>query len=106
MEDAIQSYEWAVQAYTPASSPLYEAVQHLERIAGEAERGGDHKTARKAYQAIVSGLSVIEHVAQPYSDSLVNASKELERIERAMIQPRDASPGVSGTSASSPVSPN
>ena len=87
MEDAIRSFEWAVQAYTPASSPADEAVQHLEWIAVQAEQSGDHKTARMAYQAIVSGLSVMAHVAQPYTANLQNASKELERIERGMMQP-------------------
>jgi hypothetical protein len=106
VEDAIQSYEWAIQAYTPASSPVHQAVQRLEQIAVDAERRGDHRTARKAYQAIVSGLFVIEHFAQPYSVNLQNASMELERIERAMIQPHGADPSVSGAPATPPVNPN
>ncbi len=105
MEDAIQSYEWAIQAYTPASSSVREAVGRLERIAGDAERKGDHKTARKAYQSIVSGLSVIEHFTQPYSVNLQNASMELERIERAMMQPRMVNPDSAGTPSTQPVSP-
>lgn len=107
MEEAIQSYEWALQAYTPASSANQEAVRRLEWIAGDAERGGDRGTARKAYQAIVSGLSVIEHFAQPYSANLQNASKELERIERAMMQPQAAgAPGPAGASSTSPANPD
>lgn len=107
MAEAIQSYEWAVQAYTPASSSVQEAVQRLERIASEAEQKGDHRTARRAYQAILSGLSVIEHFAQPYSTNLQNASKELERVERAMMQPPAAgAAGPAGAPSASPANPD
>ncbi len=106
IDEAIQSYEWAIQAYTPASSPVREAIHRLELIAGNAERGGDYKTARKAYQAIVSGLSVIEHFAQPYSMNLQDASRDLERIERAMMPPQAVSSDVPGATSIQPVSPN
>ena len=106
MEDAIQSYEWAIQAYTPASSPVQEAVQRLERIARDAEHNGNHQAARKAYQAIVSGLSVIEHFAQPYSVNLQSASMELERIERAIMQPRVVNPNPVESPSTQSASPN
>lgn len=81
IEDAIEQYEWAIQAYTPFNPNTAKALSHLEHLAGQAEKQGNDGLARKAWQAIVSGLTVIKHVTQPYKEDLRVAEEKLTAIE-------------------------
>lgn len=84
--DAIEQYEWAIQAYTPLNPNVEKAISHLEHIAAEAERAGQESMARKAWQAVISGLSVIEHFRQPYRPRLEQAQGKLDEIETRMMK--------------------
>jgi anti-sigma-K factor RskA len=78
--DAIEQYEWAVRAYTPFSNTPRQAIERLERIACDAEVSHDTGTAIHAWQAILSGLAVVENVVQPYSEILTTAESRLEDL--------------------------
>lgn len=85
IEDAVEQYEWAIQAYTPGSSTLEEAVRSLRRIAENAERAGSDSLARSAWQSIVSGISVIDHLWTPCEAALVDAQGRLADLEKRML---------------------
>jgi antirestriction protein len=84
--DAIEQYEWSIQAYTPFSRSVGKALSRLEYIANAAEKAGREAVARKAWQAVVSGLSVIEHFRQPYRERLEHAKQRLDEIEQRMMK--------------------
>ncbi|MCG3197155.1 MAG: hypothetical protein GHCLOJNM_01639 [bacterium] len=84
--DAIEQYEWAIQAYTPGGGSVARAVEALERIGARAESLGEDDLARRAWQALVSGLIVIEHVTQPYSARLSAAEARLESVETRLLE--------------------
>jgi hypothetical protein len=91
--DAIEQYEWAVRAYTPFSNTPRQAIERLERIARDAEVKHDTGTAIQAWQAIVSGLAVVENVAQPYSEVLATAETRLEALRNKQKQDKDPPEG-------------
>ncbi len=86
LTDAIEQYEWAIQAYTPGSASVARAVEALERIGAAAESAGRIDLARNAWQALVSGLIVIEHVTQPYAVRLSAAEAHLESVEARILE--------------------
>lgn len=87
IEDAAEQYEWAIQAYTPMGSVLPESIRRLEAIGQDAESAGNDPLARTAWQSIVSGLAVIEHLWQPESETLARARERLDAVEQRMMEP-------------------
>lgn len=86
--DAIEQYEWAVRSYTPFGDTPGQALERLETIASNAEIQNDSDTAIQAWQAIVSGLAVVENVVQPYSETLAAAEKRLETLRDGQTRER------------------
>lgn len=80
LSDAIERYEWAIQAYTPLGSYPSRALERLQTIAQDAEVSGATETAIEAWQAILSGLSVIENFRQPYEGRLREAEERLAKL--------------------------
>jgi hypothetical protein len=80
LADAIERYEWAVQAYTPLGSYPALALDRLAAIAQEAEVAGATETAIEAWQSVVSGLAVIENFRQPFESELREAETRLENL--------------------------
>ena len=80
LSDAIERYEWAIQAYTPLGSYPSRALERLQTIAQDAEVSGATDTAVEAWQAILSGLSVIENFRQPYKGQLREAEERLAKL--------------------------
>jgi hypothetical protein len=86
MAKALEQYEWTIQAYSPCSQAVDTAVHRLETIARDASARGDMNLAREAWQALLSGLTVIRHIYQPYGGTLVMANHELHTLEIRMQQ--------------------
>lgn len=91
LTDAIERYEWAIQAYSPLGSYPSQALERLRTIAQEAEVSGATETAMEAWQAILSGLAVIENIRQPYEADLREAE---ERLAELRGKTRSAPPEV------------
>ncbi|MCA9447098.1 MAG: hypothetical protein KC931_08275 [Candidatus Omnitrophica bacterium] len=90
MVEAIESYEWAIQNYTPAINRAGEAIARLEKIATDSEVKGATDTAIEAWQGIVSGLAVIRHLSQPYPEEKAKAEREMNRLRDRVIAKRNA----------------
>ena len=96
--DAVEQYEWAIQSYTPLSRNPGRAADRIRRIAIEAEREGDKNLALEAWQALHSGLTVIESAWQPYPE-LHRESRE--RLDLLLESPRTEAPTENSTPAAS-----
>ena len=93
LADAVEQYEWAVRAYTPFSDTPVLALERLEKIACDAEVRQETGTAIQAWQAIVSGLAVVENVVQPHSEVLATAETRLEALRNKQKEGNDPPEG-------------
>ena len=93
LSDAIERYEWAIQAYSPFGSYPAQALERLRTIAQEAEVSGATDSAVEAWQAILSGLAVIENFRQPYEMQLREAEERLAQLRGKIDStPQEATP--------------
>ena len=80
LTDAIERYEWAIQAYTPFGTYPPRALERLRVIAQEAEVSGSTSTAIEAWQSVVSSLAVIDNIGQPYDMERIEAETHLDEL--------------------------
>ena len=74
---AITHYARAIKWYTPFSTTVRHAVEHLWQLGTEAERRGDWHLALEAYQALRASLYAVQSFYIPYQSWI---PKSEERI--------------------------
>lgn len=91
--EAIEQYEWAIQAYSPGDPSFENALDRLEAIAHESETKDATQTEIQSWQAIVSGLTVTRHLSQPAAGVLSEARNRLKELRGDSASPSNPSEG-------------
>jgi len=92
--EAIRQYLDAARLYLPGSSTVRRALDHLDRLARDAEAAGDPAGARPALEAIRASLLGTRSLYTPHAARLPDVERRLAAAYAQLEDPR-VDPGAS-----------
>jgi hypothetical protein len=92
--EAIRQYLDAARLYLPGSSSVRRSLDHLDRLAREAEGAGDSAAARPALEAIRAALLGTRSLYTPYAARLPEVERRLA-VALAQLEDPRVDPGAS-----------